>query len=476
MTRVLRGLAALTLFAAAPVAAQDPIAARMINLQGTERPANERACRLTGGGPDVVGAATRFQTAMASGAIQANKIRMLTEGRDLTLKALQGAHATSSKAWYFYARTSFQLGDLAAGDSAFTRLLALAPACAEDARLYRVRAWSMMISAAAASRTAGQADSAAFFARAANRVDPTRPQGFYTLAIIAQEANQPDSSIAYFRQAVAADGDTTTNALDIRQASAFQYAVLAFNARNYPLAVQGFSDALRLKSDDNDARRNLAASLRQAGMADSAAKVEAGMIAAAAGSEGGLTVAQLFDIGVAQFNQQDYANAALTFEKIVLVEPVNRDALFNLANSYLGVRNGDKLLETALKLQAIDPLSNEILRLVANGYSMKQDRPNTMRAATVLSEATISVAVTAMNVTATGASMTIRATGREGRDANDRIVRGAPIPIVVEFLDKTGTVVTTAETTIPALANGATEDLTVTGTGANIGAWRYRRK
>jgi tetratricopeptide (TPR) repeat protein len=476
MTRVLRGLTALTLFAAAPVSAQDPIAARMINLQGTERPGNDRVCRLTGGGPDVVGAATRFQTAMAAGAIQQNKIRMLTEARDLTLKSLQGAHAASSKSWYYYARTSFQLGDLAAGDSAFTRLLAIAPGCAEDARLYRVRAWSLMISAAAAARTAAQVDSAAFFARAANRVDATRPQGWYTLAIIAQEAGQNDSAIANFTRAVAAEGDTTSNATDIRQASAFQYAVLAYNARNYPVAIRGFAEAVRLKSDDNDARRNLAAALRQGGMADSASKVEAGMIAAAAGSEGGLTVAQLFDIGVAQFNQRDYTNAALTFEKIVAVEPVNRDALFNLANAYLGVRNGDKLLETALKLQAIDPLSYEILQLVANGYSMKRDQANTLRAATALGGATVNVAVTAMTITETGATMTIRVTGRDGRDVNDRPVRGAPIPIVVEFLDKTGAVVSTAETIIPALAKDATQDLTVVGTGANIGAWRYRRK
>jgi tetratricopeptide (TPR) repeat protein len=476
MTRVLRGLAALTLIAAAPLAAQGHIADRMINLQGIERPADERACRLTGGGPDVTGASTRFMAAMAGGAVQSNKIRQLTEARDLSLKALQGGHSASSKAWYFYARTSFQLGDLPAGDTAFTRLLALAPGCAPEARMYRIRAWSTMISAAAAARTAGQADSSALFARAANQVDPTRPQGWYTLGIIAQESNQNDSAIVNFVKAVEAQGDSAPNAVAIRQASAFQYAVLAYGARNFPLAVKGFAEAVQLKSDDNDARRNLAASLRQAGMADSAAKVEAGMIAETAGSDGGLTVQQLFDIGVAQFNQRDYTNAALTFEKIVLVEPMNRDALYNLANAYLGVRNGDKLLETALKLQAIDPLSYEILQLVANGYSMKQDRPNTLRAATALGGATVNVAVTALNVTATGATMTMRVTGRDGRDVNDRPIRAVAIPIVVEFLDKAGAVVATAETTVPALANGATQDLSVTGTGANIGAWRYRRK
>ncbi|HET7040710.1 MAG TPA: hypothetical protein VFI13_01765, partial [Gemmatimonadales bacterium] len=59
---------------------------------------------------------------------------------------------------------------------------------------------------------------------------------------------------------------------------------------------------------------------------------------------------------------------------------------------------------------------------------------------------------------------------------NDRPVRAAAVPIVVEFLDQSGTVVGSAETTVPALAKDAAQDLTVTGTGAGITAWRYHKK
>ena len=51
-----------------------------------------------------------------------------------------------------------------------------------------------------------------------------------------------------------------------------------------------------------------------------------------------------------------------------------------------------------------------------------------------------------------------------------------PIPIVVEFLDKAGAVVGTAETIVPVVAKDAKQTLTVTGSGAGIAAWRYRRK
>ncbi len=476
MTRALRGLAALTLFVAAPlVAQQGPIADRMLSLQGKERPDEAGTCKLTGGGPNVVGASTRFQAALTT-PVMDNKRRLLNEARDLSLQAVQGGQASSSKAWYYVARAYLQQGDLAGADSAFTRLVQVAPACGAEAMLYRVRAWSTLISAAAVHRTAGRGDSAVVLARAATRIEPSRPQAWYTIGAYFLELQQNDSAAVYLGRALTSTGDTSANALTIRQAAAYQIAVLDFNKRDFLGAARNFGEAVRLKPDDMDAKRNLAASLRQAGMADSAAKVEQSMMAAAAGSEGGLTVGQLFDIGVAQFNGGTYVDAALTFEKIIAVEPSNRDALFNLAQSYKGAANADKLLETAQKLRTIDPLSFEVLQLMAAGYAAKRDQPNVLKAVEVASATTVSVRVTGFDIGAAAATLTFEATGREGRDVNDRVVRPAAIPIVVEFLDQAGAVVATAETTIPSLAANAKQELKVTGNGAGVVAWRYRRK
>ena len=476
MTRALRGLTALTLLCTASLAAQNPIADRMLDLPGKGFPEGSgNACRLQGGDFRIAGAGTKLSSALES-KIPENKRRLLAEGRDLTIQAIQAGQAGSSKAWYYLARFYLQQGDLAGADSAFGKVVALTPSCAAEVRFYRTRAWSNFISAAAAQRTAGRGDSAAYLARAAAQVEPTRPQSWYTIGTSFLDAQQNDSAAWYLEKTLASTGDSSANATQIRQAAAYQAAVVNYNKRDFTSAVRLFAEAVRLKADDADARRNLAASLRQAGMADSAAKVEQSMMAAVAGSEGGLTVGQLFDIGVAQFNQHDFANAASTFEKIIAVEPYNRDALFNLAQAYNGANNGDKLLETALKLQAIDPLSYEVMQLVGAGYTAKHDQPNRMKAATALGGATVSVAVTTFSLGANSATLTLKATGREGRDLNDRILRGAPIPVVVEFLDKAGTVVASAETIVPLLAPAATQDLTVNGTGAGITSWRYRRK
>ena len=474
MTRALRGLAALTLLCTASLAAQNPISDRMLDLQGKSSP-DGAVCKLQGGDFHIASAATYLQTALTT-PVPDNKRHSLTSGHDQALIGIQNGQSGSSKAWYYLGRIYLQQGDLVGADSAFARAVQLAPACGADVRLYRVRAWSLLVSAAAVHRTAGRGDSAVYLARAATQVDPTRPQAWYAIGTQFLDAQQNDSAAWYLEKALASTGDSSANSISIRQAAAYQAAVISYNKRDFPSAVRLFAEAVRLKPDDADAKRNLAASLRQAGMADSAGKIEQSMMAAVAGSEGGLTVAQLFDIGVAQFNQHDFANAATTFEKIIAVEPYNRDALFNLAQAYNGANNADKLLETALKLQAVDPLSYEVMQLVGQGYRGKHDQPNVLKAATALGGATVSVAVTTFSVGANSATLTLKATGREGRDLNDRIIRGAPILVVVEFLDKAGTVVASSETTVPVLAPAASQELTVTGVGTGITAWRYHRK
>ena len=475
MTRALRGLAALTLIAVAPLAAQQgPVADRLFETGGKPYPENA-ACRLSGGDFRLTGATTKLSTALDNH-IPENKRRLLAEGRDLTLQSIQGGQSGSSKAWYYLGRFYLQSGDLVGADSAFTKTVALAPTCQAEVEVYRLRAWSVLMSAAGAHRAASRADSAMFLARQAMLIEPNRPQSWYIVGAGLLEQQQNDSARYYLARAIVAPADSSANAKSIRQAAAFQVGVIAYKAGDFPGAARNFGEALRLNPDDGDAKRNLAASLRQAGMADSAAKIEQSMMSAQVGSDAGLTVGQLFDIGVAQFNQHDFAGAAGTFEKILATEPFNRDALFNLAQAYNGANNFDKLLETSLRLRTMDPLSFSALQLVAIAYRGKHDQPKMLETATALGGATVDVQITGFTPSATGATLTLKAFGRDGRDINDRAVRAAPIPVVFEFLNKDGAVVGTAEAVVPALAKDATQDVPVTATGAGIIAWRYHRK
>ena len=52
---------------------------------------------------------------------------------------------------------------------------------------------------------------------------------------------------------------------------------------------------------------------------------------------------------------------------------MNHDALYNLANTYLAMKDGRKLIETSQKLLEIDPLGGSNVRLLANGYQIVAD-------------------------------------------------------------------------------------------------------
>ena len=76
--------------------------------------------------------------------------------------------------------------------------------------------------------------------------------------------------------------------------------------------------------------------------------------------------------GVNAYNDKKYADAAAAFEKVVAAEPYNRDALYNLSNTYLAMKDGPKLAATAAKLVAIEPLSENAAQAAGRGLQAER--------------------------------------------------------------------------------------------------------
>jgi hypothetical protein len=88
----------------------------------------------------------------------------------------------------------------------------------------------------------------------------------------------------------------------------------------------------------------------------------------------------------------------------------------------------------------------------------------------------VDVKATDFTPTANGATLTMTATGRAAQTPSGKPIPAAPVGLVVEFLDTKGSVVATQEAQIPTLKVGASQEVKVTGQGAGISAWRYKRK
>jgi tetratricopeptide (TPR) repeat protein len=229
---------------------------------------------------------------------------------------------------------------------------------------------------------------------------------------------------------------------------------------------------------DVEVKRALATSYRATGQNDKAAAIEKEVGAAPPGAGGAAAAgasASAMNSAIALYNAKKYDEAAAAFEKVVATEPYNRDALFGLANSYIGLKNGPKLAEAAARLVEIEPMNAEVVRMLANGQRMAKKETQANKTAIQVLSMPVSVSVTQFAPTAAGASITATATGREAQTAQGKPVTAKPVTLIFEFLDAKGTVVANNEVRVPALKPEQAHPIQVQAQGAGIAAWRYKK-
>ena len=473
MTRILRTLA-IGAFLAAPLAAQDPvIAARMGGTQGNGEP---HACKLSAGHYLVSSTGSYLQKALES---PNNRDRLLHSGQGTALDAItKSGQAGNPAAWYYLGRIDLMLGDVGGADSSLGKVVALKPDCAAEVAAVRAEAVRLLAIPASDFQTAGKLDSAMYLYRAATKVDSTKPFVNYQMAEIFRGQKQDDSAIAYYERAIATAKDPTPVNKQIRGNAGYTVGLMYYNAQRYTDAVRGFRVAVDANPNDQDAIKNLSISFRAAGMPDSAKALDDQLLKQAQAS-GTVTPDQLFDLGVAQFNDKKYADAAATFRKVLAADPNRHDALENLASSYFALDSTSALIASAEQLVALEPLNYDAMKLLGNGYTKveakQKQKPKTTETFNKLIGMTVSLESKTFTPTDSGATLKLSAVGRPGADVHGNPLKPAAASIVVEFLDASGAVVASQTTVIPALAPDARQDVTVSASGKGIKGWRYRK-
>jgi len=465
---------------AAPLMAQqpDPVQAKVVS--SLDRTFIEPACKLEGAGDfRVRSGRTYLVTAISGSGDQSNRDRAARDGIRVISDAITGANqAKNPAAWYYLGRLYLQQADLAGSDSAFTRAQGLAPACAADIQKFRYRAWAALVNAGAGYRKAEQNDSAMVMLRAADVIYRELPLGYLTMADIFTAAGQNDSAMVYFGKA-AGTQPTDTVQIKVRNQAMFNYGVLQLNAGRHAEAATTFQSYLKLVPDDVTAKKALAQAYRGSGRGEEAQALERELIAAAGAAEAGgegISERDLMEIAVKQFNDKSYADAAITFHKVTDINPWNRDAWFNLANAYLALQDGPKLGDAATHLLGIEPLSEYAHSLAAQGFRTAGNTDALFKVIVAREALLANVEIDRLAATSTGAKLLGKATGREARDENNKLLPQKPQAVTVEFLGQGGSVVATSEFTVPALKPGESTELSAEATGAGIQAWRYRLK
>jgi tetratricopeptide (TPR) repeat protein len=435
-------------------------------------------CKLKNGHFMVGSGATYLKSAIET-SIEGNRVRLVSSAKRVLNQAItEKGQAENGAVWYYLGRAYLMEGDVVGADSSFTKAEGYAPQCAEEIGTFRRAAWVALVQPASEFLEAGARDSAIVLLRQGHHIYRAEPNAMYMLGVYHSDMKHPDSAMVYFRQS--ADVSATNPELnEQRNKSTFNLAVILGQAGQYAEAVEAWRNYVTWVPDDQDGKKGLAQAFRGAGMIDSAQAIEAELVAAV-GAEGepdtGTPTGDLFSYGVNAFNAEDYDAAINAFSIVHQREPNNRDAIFNLANSFYAKKDTTHLISMAQQLVAIDPMNEYAQKLLGEGYRLADKTDELLEVVVALEASPFNFDVKTFRPTVDGASLQAQAIGRVPKDIEGRPISVEPVVLSVEFLAEGGTVVSTEEVTIPVLEPEAVHELNVEGTGAGIVAWRYAKK
>lgn len=378
--------------------------------------------------------------------------------------------------WYYYGRAAILKGDLVAADSAFTRAVALVPDCETDVDAMRQNGWAAVTNAAIDALNAQRTDEAIGLFRTANLLFRKRPEAMTRLAVAYANTDQVDSAIVWFSKAIEVSAADTSLAGERAQARLNLGAMYQRKGRHAD-AVPVLEAQLKETPQDVRVIRALAASYRETGKAAEAAKLEAqSRELGKAGGEEGVGAADLFNDAVNLFNEKKFGEAAELFGKVLELEPNNRDALFNQANSYLGGGDAAGLVKVARKLIEREPYGEVNHRLLIQGLRDLNDQDAMMKAAEVFLPLPVNVEIKNVNGSAKGGLVSGSITGREAKDLSGKVLAPAAMTLVFRFVDNTGSVVATTEVAVPALPAGQAMEFKAESGGKGFVGYTYGKK
>jgi tetratricopeptide (TPR) repeat protein len=478
--------------------AQDSVGASQVaQVSAADRPLGEAMPRSYAGSECLSGlsqqkvkrAVVSLKAALESEARDARS-RALKEGEQLLVEAIEkDKQDKNAGAWYSLAQIYLYQDNVTAADTALRRATALAPGCRADMDDLRYSAWAPLMNGGIELSKAQHKDSALALFRKAVVISPDKPQGALNAGVIYANSGQLDSAAVYFGKA--AEVAERAKMVEERNRGTFNMAAMLQQLSRHAEAVQALEKYLGWVPDDRDAKEALATSYRAAGQTEKAQALDKELLAtagpvaagdsAAAGSREGSrrapsAAAVAMRVGVNFYNDKKYADAAGAFAKVIETEPHNRDAIYNLANTYYAMKDHAKLIETSTKLIAIEPMSEDALQMLGNGYKNANDIDRAVKIAEQLLAMPLNVVVKEFMTQAEGAKLTMTATGRAAQTPTGKAIPPAPLTLTFDFLDATGAVMVTQDAELPAVKAEQVHEFVLDVKGKGIAAWRYAKK
>jgi tetratricopeptide (TPR) repeat protein len=412
--------------------------------------------------------------------------RDLRDARRVLVEAItEKGQDENGSAWYFLARYYQAMSDLPGADSAFDRAERLLPACGEDIRENRRRLWVPLLNSAVDRIRAADNEGALAQLREANRIFDAEPPAFYYMGQIFANTQVRDSAIAYFVKALEVarrpENLEKEQYADIRDNAEFNIARIYHIDEHYDSAAVWYGRFREHKPMDPQAITGQASALESAGRGDAALALYDSVLVMA----DSMTTLDLFQAGVALFRTKRFSRAAEAFERGLTRNPHYRDALYNLANTYLSLANaidstkpaaerkrleeelGTKMGPITASLVVVDPASTAARRLQAAAFQLAGLQDSTLAALERIEAMTYEITVSTFEQRSSGFDL-------RGIITNLRS-EATPVPVITfEMVNEQGEVVQSLVVEGQTLEPDGVAPFALTPVGEGIAAWRYR--
>jgi Tfp pilus assembly protein PilF len=374
----------------------------------------------------------------------------------------------------------------AAADSMWKVVEAVSPGCAALAQQWRQqKAWMNVTNAAINALNANKFDSADMLARRALLLDRKAPYAYSIIANVAKNKKDYNTANEYWKKTLEAAG-TDTSFNDIRERTLYDIASTATTraeaagpAEKKALArsvIDAWSALFANTTDDlqkSFAVQQMAKYYIIAGDSASLAKVYA-PIAANPSQYGEATLMQA---GVVASQSKHPADAAKIFNAVLTANPYQRDALNNLAASYIFTNDYDKVFPLVTRLTALDPSNPDNWMLNAYSYAgllkanktgklSKQYTDSLVYYSGKADKMLVKVSITEFTRASDGTTLagTIENKGTAAKTYD----------LSVDFLDKAGHVIATETTSVGPVAPKGSKDFRVKSAKTGVDAYRYK--
>ncbi|HMG13613.1 MAG TPA: tetratricopeptide repeat protein [Gemmatimonadaceae bacterium] len=373
-----------------------------------------------------------------------------------------------------------------AADSAFSLVEKAMPECVPNITQWRQqKPWLTTLNAAITALNAGQLDSAEMLAKRSLLLDRHAPYAYSVLGSVAQSRKNGAAANDYWKQTLAAAGTDTTYA-DVRIKTLYEIASAGSDKADAATgaakraaakeSIKPWQDYIAIANNDlllADAVDNLARMYVAAGDSVSIPAVYAPLLANPS-KFGELT---LVHAGVVATRNGHPADAVKLFDAALAQNPYSRDAINNLAATYIQNNEFPKAFPLIDKLITLDPSNPDNPLLYAFAYQGLYKGTKDKKLQKIYTDSLIFFNAKSENATVKLAvnEFTRRADQTMlGGTIENRGKAAKTYTVNVEFLDKSGTVVSTETATVGPVAPQKSEKFRITSAKGGVYGYRYK--